>query len=64
MREVRGPSQKSRNKMRHGAKCGTPVVVNAAFCPNCGATQLAAGSPQTQEVLHPWSHNKLGWLRM
>jgi hypothetical protein len=64
MREVRGPSQKSRNKMRHGAKCGTPVVVNAAFCPNLRRDAARGRPPQAQEVLQPWSHSKLGWLRM
>jgi hypothetical protein len=46
MREVRGPSQKSRDKMPNCTKCGTAVADNAAFFPNCGVTLLAAGSPK------------------
>jgi uncharacterized membrane protein len=36
--------------MPHCTKCGTAVADNAAFCPNCGAPQAAAGSGASSPV--------------
>src|SRR5487761_582090 len=36
---------RARHTMPHCSKCGTAVASEAAFCPNCGATQSPAPAP-------------------